>query len=196
MTGIRAETTHQAVEPAPGRLELVRQFVNTHDAELDREELSSPSDLARWLRAKGLLDRRAAVRDSDLEAALDVREALRSLLLANNGIPIDDEPIERLNRAAGEAGLHLAFAEDGRTSVEPGAAGVAGALGSLLGRVHAAMADGTWQRLKVCPADDCLWAFFDRSRNRSRRWCEMEVCGNRAKVRSYRERREPRRGKD
>jgi predicted RNA-binding Zn ribbon-like protein len=51
------------------------------------------------------------------------------------------------------------------------------------------MADGSWERLKVCPADDCLWAFYDRSRNRSRRWCDMEVCGNRAKVRGYRERR-------
>jgi predicted RNA-binding Zn ribbon-like protein len=190
MTPIRTETTQHTVEPAPGRLELVRQFVNSYDAEIDREDFSSPSALARWLRGKGLLGERVAVQESDLEAAIDVREALRSLLLANNGVPIDESAIKRLNRAADEAGLHLTFHEDGDTSVEPSANGVAGALGIVLSRVHASMADGSWQRLKVCPADDCLWAFFDRSRNRSRRWCEMEICGNRAKVRSYRERRE------
>ena len=52
-----------------------------------------------------------------------------------------------------------------------------------------ARADGTWDRLKVCLADDCQWAYYDRSRNRSSVWCDMRVCGNRAKVRSYRERR-------
>jgi predicted RNA-binding Zn ribbon-like protein len=50
------------------------------------------------------------------------------------------------------------------------------------------MAEGTWERLKVCPAHDCLWAFYDSSRNRSGHWCSMKVCGNRAKARSYRER--------
>ena len=37
---------------------------------------------------------------------------------------------------------------------------------------------GVWNRLKVCPNDDCAWAFYDESRNRSRRWCSMNVCGN------------------
>ena len=43
-------------------------------------------------------------------------------------------------------------------------------------------------RVKICPADDCRWAFYDASRNRSRQWCSMEVCGNRAKARSHRAR--------
>ncbi len=57
-----------------------------------------------------------------------------------------------------------------------------------LKRIADAQAAGTWERLKSCPADDCRWAFYDRSRNRSAVWCNMAVCGNRAKVRSYRER--------
>ena len=44
-------------------------------------------------------------------------------------------------------------------------------------------------RLKLCEADDCGWIFIDASRNRSRRWCDMSDCGNRAKVRRYRRRR-------
>lgn len=49
-------------------------------------------------------------------------------------------------------------------------------------------ATGSWSRLKLCPADDCRQAFYDRSHNRSRVWCEMADCGNRAKVRRYRAR--------
>jgi predicted RNA-binding Zn ribbon-like protein len=50
------------------------------------------------------------------------------------------------------------------------------------------MADGSWERLKICPADDCHWAFYDASKNRSRTWCNMQVCGNRKKTRAYRAR--------
>ncbi len=64
--------------------------------------------------------------------------------------------------------------------------GIAGAFGKLLQVVADAQTDGTWSRLKVCPAADCQWAYYDVSRNRSRRWCSMETCGNRAKVEAYR----------
>jgi predicted RNA-binding Zn ribbon-like protein len=49
---------------------------------------------------------------------------------------------------------------------------------------------GQFERLKQCPgpSGDCGWLFFDRSKNNSRRWCEMSVCGNRVKVRRHRER--------
>ena len=40
-------------------------------------------------------------------------------------------------------------------------------------------------RLRLCAADDCHWVFLDNSRNGSRRWCDMKVCGNRAKARRY-----------
>jgi predicted RNA-binding Zn ribbon-like protein len=44
------------------------------------------------------------------------------------------------------------------------------------------------ERVKICPADDCRWAFHDNSRNGSRQWCSMAVCGNRAKARAHRAR--------
>ena len=58
-------------------------------------------------------------------------------------------------------------------------------LARLLAVIAQAEIEGTWERLKVCPADDCLWAFFDFSRNHSRTWCDMAVCGNRAKARAF-----------
>lgn len=44
-------------------------------------------------------------------------------------------------------------------------------------------------RIKVCANDECGWAFYDESRNRRRRWCDMRICGNVDKVRRFRARR-------
>jgi predicted RNA-binding Zn ribbon-like protein len=54
--------------------------------------------------------------------------------------------------------------------------------------VTTAAADGSWQRLKACADEECRWAFYDHSRNRSGRWCSMATCGNQQKARTYRER--------
>jgi predicted RNA-binding Zn ribbon-like protein len=58
----------------------------------------------------------------------------------------------------------------------------------LFAAVAAAMADGSWSRLKACRRHACRWAFYDHSRNRSGTWCSMAVCGNRVKVADYRRR--------
>ncbi|GGT04090.1 hypothetical protein GCM10010176_055360 [Nonomuraea spiralis] len=44
-------------------------------------------------------------------------------------------------------------------------------------------------RLKACANDECEWAFYHHSRSRTRRWCSMELCGNRAKQTRWRDRR-------
>ena len=172
---------------APGELELVRVFVNTLEIDEGVDELSSPAALTEWLRARGLLRGKAATR-ADLVNARRLREALRVLLLANNGVSVRKEAAVTLNRAARRAGLGVRFEPGGTARVEPDARGVDGALGRLLAIVSAAMADGSWERLKACRADDCRWAFYDRARNRSRHWCSMAVCGNRTKARTFRRR--------
>jgi predicted RNA-binding Zn ribbon-like protein len=174
--------------PAPGDLELVRSFVNTRDVDDDVEELGSPAALVDWLTAHGLLDRRGRATREDLEDALALREGLRGVLLHHGGGPAAPGAAAALEHAARRAQLSVRFGEDGEARHGPLAGGVAGALGRILAVVAAAQADGTWPRLKACPADDCQWAFYDKSRNRSAVWCSMEVCGNRAKVRSFRER--------
>ena len=59
----------------------------------------------------------------------------------------------------------------------------------VLGVLAVARIDGTWDRLKACPNDRCRWLFYDHSRNGSRTWCSMDVCGARSKMRAYRARR-------
>jgi predicted RNA-binding Zn ribbon-like protein len=63
-----------------------------------------------------------------------------------------------------------------------------GGLARLLLIAAAAAGNGTWTRLKACAADDCQWAFYDRSPTRNGRWCTMSICGSRAKSRAYRRR--------
>ena len=172
-------------EPAPGRLVLLERFVNTVDHEHGREMLSEPDRLRTVLE----LDGGIRIGDDDLRRALELREALRSLALANNGGEADRDALGVLEDAAARGGLVVRF-RDGVALLEPVRRDVDGALADLVGIVHTAMADGTWSRLKACRRDVCHWLFYDRSRNRSAVWCQMAVCGNRIKTKAYRERRE------
>lgn len=172
---------------APGTLELVRLFVNTVDLGDGADELACPAALARWLEQHGLASDLSA-NEADVTVAREVREAIRGLLLENAGVRAREESAAALSRAAERARLALRFEAAGEARLEPAAPGVDGALGRLVAIAAEAMAEGTWSRLKACPADGCGWAFYDHARNRSRRWCSMAVCGNRTKARSYRRR--------
>ena len=173
---------------APGELELVRNFVNTLDIDDSLEDLGTRDDLQEWFSSRGLMDPDESVTEGDLRRALDVREGLRALLLGNNGSPFDPGAIERLDRAASRAGLRLRFHAGGCAEFEPDATGVDGALARLLAIVAEARVEGEWPRLKACAEHTCEWAFYDKSKNRSKKWCRMEACGNVAKARAYRER--------
>ena len=137
------------------------------------------------------------MRPADLRRALAVREALRAVLLAHNGAALairlrgDVDAAATLDAAAKRARVRLHFDATCGPWLEPDAGGVDGALGRLLAIAHAAMAEGTWSRLKACREHSCEWAFYDATRNRSRTWCDMQVCGNRAKARAYRHRQRP-----
>jgi predicted RNA-binding Zn ribbon-like protein len=174
---------------APHGLDLVIDFVNTRDLEAGTDVLACGDDLAAWMAEHRLTA--AAPTDADHRHALDLREALRTLMQANNGASPDDRAGRELEQAArrGELGVH--FSGTGETSLEPSRDDFDGALARLLVPVVHATADGSWSRAKACRVDDCRWAFYDRSRNRSGVWCDMAVCGNRTKVRAYR-RRTPR----
>jgi predicted RNA-binding Zn ribbon-like protein len=175
-------------EDAPGQLEHVRRFVNTADLETGEDELTSPQALAAWLSERELLPAGGRVGPRALQCALEVREALRRLLLANNGGALEPEAIETLNGVASSSSLALRFDPEGHPAMAVSGSGPSAAVAPIVAIAYEAMVNGTWARLKACPADDCHWAFYDHSRNRSGTWCDMEVCGNRAKVRAYRER--------
>ena len=170
-------------------LELIQDFVNSAELEEQRDDLGDPRGLVQWLASHGLAGPRARARESDVVAARAVREALRELLRANNGIAVDEgAAAATLDEAGRRAGLGVRFDAEGVIHLVPRERGVRGALGVVLAAAAEAMADGSWQRLKACRSDSCRWAFVDHARNHSRQWCSMSVCGNRQKARMFRQR--------
>jgi predicted RNA-binding Zn ribbon-like protein len=167
----------------PPPLQRILAFVNTLDVDEGSDEIDSPAKLKGWLRDQGL--KAGSVTADDVATATELRESLRLALLANGGDapaapPATTVPIP----------LQVTIGPDGDPRLEPLGTGVLGALGTIVAAIPCAVADGTWVRAKVCPKDSCRWAFYDQSRNRSRRWCTMDVCGNREKTRSFRERQQ------
>jgi len=168
--------------------ELIRDFVNTRDVLDAGEELDSPAGLVEWCADHGLADPADRATAADLRQAIELREALRHLLLANNAVDVDTTgAFEVLDGVACRARVGLRC-RDGVASLEPAVGGVKGALGRIVAAVHGASTDGSWRRLKACRASDCEWAFIDHAKNHSRAWCSMRVCGNREKARAFRER--------
>jgi predicted RNA-binding Zn ribbon-like protein len=178
------------VRGTPERLEALRDFVNTIDREEETDELATPAALARWLVERGLLPAgEGELSEADHARAIELREALRGMALANNGEAASAAATAAVERLAREAVLEARFPGEGGWRLEPRAAGMAGSLGRLIAIMVEAMADGTWSRLKACSAETCQWLFYDTSKNRSGHWCSMRVCGNRAKARQFRARR-------
>lgn len=172
---------------APGALEVVRRFVNTLNVERGEDAIGEPEALAAWLEERGLLPAGTILEAADVTRATALREALRASIGRNNGLELPADPAA-LEEAATRAGFRLTFGWAGESRLVPSATGLDGALGTLLAEVHRAELSGEWPRLKICPADSCRWAYYDRSKNSHSKWCSPKVCGNRDKVRRYRER--------
>ncbi|MFE0027325.1 CGNR zinc finger domain-containing protein [Amycolatopsis sp. NPDC059021] len=143
---------------------LVVAFLNTVNVERGDDLLDDPERWHRWAAEHGVSPNPA-----------DDARAARDKLRAAIGDP-------RLPGGALDVATQISLTEDGPALV------AADAVGAVLAASARLAVRGDWIRLKICPADDCLWAFYDESRNRSRQWCSMRVCGNREKARSWRAR--------
>jgi predicted RNA-binding Zn ribbon-like protein len=168
------------------------------------EHLRDWQHLLAWSAHAGVVDRRrcrtiaAASRDipppeSSLARALRLREAIHAIFhatAAGGAVPRDSIAIlnEVLSEAMSRARLRClgdryawTWASKPMSPAQLLWPIARSAAELLIGRELA--------RVKICPGSGCGWLFVDRTRNSSRRWCEMEVCGSRAKMRRYRQRR-------
>jgi predicted RNA-binding Zn ribbon-like protein len=178
--------------PAPGRLGLVQAFLNSFWVLGDHGAEGWPDAPAygRWLAGRGFGGRAPA--EADRATAIELREALRALALANHDDATAPEAEATLDRIAAAAGVHAALVPrfgDGPDRLDVAGDGPEAALALVLGVVFAARASGEWRRMKACPHERCGWTFYDRSRNRSSQWCSMRICGNRTKGEALRRRR-------
>ena len=197
---IRVTPNAQSAKFLAGRLCL--DFVNTKSGRgtsTERERLVDYNDLLVWsVRAHVLseeqaaaLERRASTDRRAAEEALDrarrLRDALHAVFVAiAHGRPVPGGALAIVNSALVDAARHGGIAEhDGtfgwqwpRDSVDSMVWPIAHSAVELLTGDRLA-------RIGECGGVACGWLFLDETRNRSRRWCEMEVCGNRAKARRH-----------
>ena len=170
--------------------ELLCAFANTLDVDIDSgsDALSDPAGLTTWLCDNGLVDTDTQASADDLRLATGLRAGIRKAMLAHHDGDTD-LALPGLDEITAELPLRMTF-EGTRPRLVPSlpAAEASAGLAWLLVAASRAQADGIWNRLKLCVAEDCAWAFVDTSKNRSRHWCSMGVCGNRQKTRAYRAR--------
>jgi predicted RNA-binding Zn ribbon-like protein len=163
-------------------LQVLEAFLNTGAHGDDPDALSDVAGLDRWAGTAHDATRR------DLARARALRSALREALRRSGAADIP-------GRLAAACEPYLLRAGD-LAADEPPLVALGDGAHAAVGRVAAALATaraaGRLDRLKVCPGDDCGYAFIDSSKNRSRRWCAMRACGNKSKIRAYRIRHDPR----
>jgi predicted RNA-binding Zn ribbon-like protein len=173
----------------PPHVERLLAFTNSVDHEDQTDDLTTPAELVAWLRTQGLLEGSAEATTAELALARDLRDAVRDAMRAHHDGRSAPASLDRL---AAQLPLRLDHTTGG-PGLRPVADGVQGGLSWLIVAVTRAAADGSWERLKICDFDECQWAFYDASKNRSRHWCEWG-CGNVVKTRNYRARRKVRAG--
>ncbi|GAA3569937.1 CGNR zinc finger domain-containing protein [Nonomuraea rosea] len=172
------------VTPAPGALELVRAFVNTRDIDAGTDRFADPASWAEWAGERGI---HGTTDEEALAWAITLRESLRQALLANHDrLPLPESTAALLTEAARRSGTGITFTPGGVVLADQGGAGMNSLISRVVGATAAALADGTWARLKACANDSCQWAFYDQSRSRTGRWCSMQLCGNRVKQTRWR----------
>lgn len=193
-----------AIPPGPIRWICV-DFANTVEWRAGNRAIDRMTDYNRfllWGERGGILSepladklrQKAAARPREAEQAftlaIELREAIyRTMFATANNLPRTTADVALLNTAYREAMNHKSLTdqrevfiwkwENEDSDLNTLTWRIAQSAATLLTSDHIA-------RLKTCPGEGCGWLFLDTSRNGSRRWCEMQLCGNRAKVRRHR----------
>lgn len=181
---------------APSAAERIVELINTLYLP-DGDDVLADERAAEWIRgwvggSAGFPDRQPD--EESLHRLCRLREGLRQLAAANNGQKPERRQIADAATALAAGAFVLDLGDDSRApgiAVSPTATLPSRAVARLAECYLTARGARDWPRLKVCAAPDCRYAYVDTSRNRSRRWCEMAYCGNRAKNRTWRARNVP-----
>lgn len=154
----------------------------------ETDHLADADGVIAWAQAAGLVEPPHALSVGDRDALLADVQALRAAITdAGAAIAAGASP----DPAALATIRNLAARSLAAASLEGAPARIAFApaeqiTGALAWAALDLLRSDQLDRLKQCPPDDCRWLFIDRTKNRSRRWCDMATCGNRAKARRSR----------
>lgn len=180
VTPVRHSPDWDPSHHAPGRLELIRRFVNTDDLYRSRDQLSDADRARDALTALGLLTAEELLGEAELEQTRRFREAVRSVFVENDAPPEPGSPAFE---------FRVVITGVRRIAAESTSPGLLGRLTELSVELLIADRTGQLSRLKACANPRCRWLFWDASRPGTGRWCSMQVCGGQHKARTYRARR-------
>ena len=173
--------------PAPGSLRLIQALVNTLNAEAGLDLLATRAEAAQWLVAAGMLGDGSRLTGAEHQAFVELREAVRAVLAAHTDRLENPAAASRLAVALAPCRLGLAVDPIGDVQlVSADHDPFQRVIGTVAIAIAEAAVAGTWARLKSCPGHLCGWAFYDRSASGQSRWCSMQLCGSRSKMRAYR----------
>ena len=174
----------------PGHVALDLSLSGGRDWRSRWERLHTPADLDAWFEACSLHLTGVTSTDSDLAAAHDLREGLWSATqAAASGTTPPAEAIETINRHAQHPPLRRHLSPGGEVTWDRPTAPAA--LSTIADEAIELLGTHTdISRLKRCEGERCHLLFVDTSPARRRRWCSMERCGNRHKVRTHRSRQQ------
>jgi predicted RNA-binding Zn ribbon-like protein len=186
----------EAAETPSPDARLLEAFVNTRRPITARTDpgtdaFATPTSARAWLLSRQLVrPSEPKLSSADVARLVALRESLRDLMAANNGMEVAESSLATWNELALRARVHPLLSSDGTIAVRSLADGADRALGTLLAAATRLMTAGMFDRLKTCRNADCRWAFYDRSPNARRVWCETSAasCGSRHKMRAYRAR--------
>jgi predicted RNA-binding Zn ribbon-like protein len=152
-----------------------------------REELLTESKLlSDWAVQAGLVDTAIAVTDDELASAIELREAIyRTVCARLEERRAHAADVDLLNDQATRPQLTPRLLRTGATRREGTAAQL---LASLAADLLDLMAGPDIENVKRCSDPDCTRLYLDSSRAKNRHWCGMGTCGNKAKVKAFRER--------
>lgn len=180
---------------------LCLEFADTSRAEDKDEELHSIEELLQWAREAEVLsaadsgrlakhyagNRRQAA--ADFAKAIEIRDLLHSIFTGiANGRPLRDRDLAELNSALAQTPALLRVREQsGALGTHWGSAaeGLSQVLFPVLADAADLLASDRLARVRECASGECTKLFVDESRNGSRRWCDMNACGNRMKARRH-----------
>ncbi|TPI18362.1 CGNR zinc finger domain-containing protein [Mesorhizobium sp. B4-1-1] len=159
----------------------------------DREtdHLTTVDDIVAWAKEAGSIDSRFAIPAHERGALVNRTMALRSAITeAGSAIAHHKEaPASALDVIRDLAAGALQASEISGAPVTFAFQGIDKIVGAVAWSALDLLRGDELPRLKQCPPDDCHWLFIDRTKNGSRRWCDMGTCGNRAKKQVFRKER-------
>jgi predicted RNA-binding Zn ribbon-like protein len=180
LTGYVPDAIHG---PIPRDLERLVSLLNTAGTADGEDELADLPGLVAWL---GPGSARGATK-GDLEVARGLRGGLRVLAAANCGEPLDEAAVAEVARWTARLPVSVQLVGGG-SAIVVGGTGAGRVLGEVMAAYARAVETGRWRHVKLCASPSCRWTFWDGSKNGSRKWCAMRLCGSRSKMRAYRRR--------